>query len=49
MSSCSSYFTEYLNTLGEIEGLLSSHCCDVAVIVVDFYVDFDCCCPHASC
>ena len=31
----------YLNTLGELEGFITSHACDVNVIVGDFNVDFD--------
>ena len=31
----------YLNTLGELEGFITSHACDVNVIVGDFNVDFN--------
>ena len=31
----------YLNTLGELEGFIASHSCDVNIIVGDFNVDFD--------
>ena len=42
------FFPKYLNTLGEMEGFISSHCCDVVVNVGELNVDFDHCCPHAS-
>ena len=37
----SSSFADYLNTLGELEGFLDSHQCDVNILVGDFNVDFD--------
>ena len=40
-----SSFTEYLNTLGELKGLLLSHQCDVNVLVGYFNEDFDRCSP----
>ena len=40
-SSSFSYFTEYLNTLGEINGFIHSYHSDVVVVVGDFNVDFD--------
>ena len=40
-SSCSSLFNEYLNTLGELDGFIHSHPCDVVIIVGDFNIDFD--------
>ena len=43
-SSSPSYFTEYLNTLGELDGFIHSCHSDVVVIVGDFNVDFDRCC-----
>ena len=43
-SSSPSYFTECLNTLGELDGFIHSYHSDVVVIVVDFNVDFDHCC-----
>ena len=35
-----SYFTEYLNTLGELEGLIETEKCDVNMLIGDFNVDF---------
>ena len=35
-----SAFSEYLNTLGELQGFISSHQCDVTLVVGDFNVDF---------
>ena len=35
-----SYFTEYLNTLGELEGLIETEKCDVNMLIFDFNVDF---------
>ena len=43
-SSSPSYFSEYLNTLGELDGFIHSYHSDVVVIVGDFNVDFDRCC-----
>ena len=37
----SSSSSDYLNTLGELEGFLDSHQCDVNILVGDFNVDFD--------
>ena len=34
------YFTEYLNTLGELEGLIETEKCDVNMLIGDFNVDF---------
>ena len=31
-----------LSTLGELQSFITSHCCDVVLIVEDFNVDFDC-------
>lgn len=36
-----SFFSEYLNTLGELEGFITSQQCDVNFVVGDFIVDFD--------
>ena len=47
-SSCPSSYTEYLNTLGELEGFIYSHHCDVVAVVGDFNVDFDRCNPRAK-
>ena len=47
-SSSPSYFTEYLNTLGELDGFIHSCHSDVVVIVGDFNVDFDRCCQLTS-
>ena len=47
-SSSPSYFTEYLNTLGELDGFIHSCHSDVIVIVGDFNVDFDRCCQLTS-
>ena len=42
-SDCgSASYSEYLNTLGELEGFIFSHSCDVNIVVGDFNVDFDC-------
>ena len=36
-------YSDYLNTLGELEGLsFSIYSCDVNIVVGDFNVDFDC-------
>lgn len=35
-------FTDYLNTLGELEGFVNSHNCDGMFLIGDFNVDFDC-------
>ena len=35
-----SYFTEYLNTLGELEGFIETEKCDVNMLIGDFNVDF---------
>ena len=43
-SSSPSSFTEYLNTLGELDGFIHSYHSDVVVIVGDFNVGFDRCC-----
>ena len=43
-SSSPSSFSEYLNTLGELDGFIHSYHSDVVVIVGDFNVDFDRCC-----
>ena len=41
-AQCSSTSTdEYLNTLGELEGFISTQQCDVNIIIGDFNVDFD--------
>ena len=37
----SSFFSDYLNTLGEIEGFIDTQQCDVNLLVGDFNVDFD--------
>ena len=34
-------YSEYLNTLGELDGFIFSHSCDVNIVVGDFNVDFD--------
>ena len=34
-------YADYLNTLGELEGFIVSHSCDVNIVVGDFNVDFD--------
>ena len=47
-SSYPSNFTEYLNTLGELDGFIHSCHSDVVVIVGDFNVDFDRCCQLTS-
>ena len=47
-SSCSSSYTEYLNTLGELDRFIYSHDCDAVVIVGDFNVDFSRCSLHAK-
>ena len=39
--SVSSYYSEYLQTLGELEGFIESHQCDLNMLVGDFNVDFD--------
>ena len=31
----------FLHTLGELEGFIDTQCCDVAMVVGDFNVDFD--------
>ena len=36
-----SHFSDYLNTLGEIEGFIDSQQCDNIVLAGDFNVDFD--------
>ena len=36
----SSSFSDYLNTLGELDGFINSQNCDGLVIVGDFNVDF---------
>ena len=36
-----SYYSEYLQTLGELEGFIESHQCDLNILVGDFNVDFD--------
>ena len=46
LSDMPTYYTpdscySYLNTLGDLEGFITSHACDVNVIVGDFNVDFD--------
>ena len=33
--------SDYLSTLGELQSFITSHCCDVVLIVGDFNVDFD--------
>ena len=38
--SVSSCFSEYLNTLGELEGFIESQQCDYTLIAGDFNVDF---------
>ena len=35
-----SIITEYLNTLGELEGLIETEKCDVNMLIGDFNVDF---------
>ena len=41
-AQCSSTSTdEYLNTLGELEGFISTQQCDVNIMIGDFNVDFD--------
>ena len=39
--TASSYFSEYLQTLGELEGFIESQHCDINILVGDFNVDFD--------
>ena len=34
-------YSEYLNTLGELQGFIFSHSCDINIVVGDFNVDFD--------
>ena len=34
-------YSDYLNTLCELEGFIFSHSCDVNIVVGDFNVDFD--------
>ena len=36
-----SSFSEYLNTLGELDEFINSQQCDVNLLVGDFNVDFD--------
>ena len=42
---CSDYgassVSDFLHTLGELEGFIDTQCCDVAMVVADFNVDFD--------
>ena len=33
--------SDFLHTLGELEGFIDTQCCDVAMVVGDFNVDFD--------
>ena len=33
--------SDYLSTLSKLQGFITSHCCDVVLIVGDFNVDFD--------
>ena len=37
----SSFFSNYLNTLGEVEGFVDTQQCDVTLLVGDSNVDFD--------
>ena len=37
----STSYSDYLNTLGELEGFIVSHSCDANIVVGDFNVDFD--------
>ena len=37
----SSYYSDYLQTLGELEGFIESQQCDVKMFVGDFNVNFD--------
>ena len=36
-----SSFSDYLNTLGELEGFIESQHCDSTLVAGDFNVDFD--------
>ena len=36
-----SSFGDYMTTLGEMEGFIESHKCDVVIVVGDLNVDFD--------
>lgn len=35
------FFTDYLNTLGELEGFINSHNCDGIFLIGDFNVDLE--------
>ena len=36
-----SYFSKYVNTLGEPEGFVNTQQCDVNILVGDLNIDFD--------
>ena len=48
MPSSSLSSTEYLTTLGELDGFINSQICDIVVIVGDFNIDFDRCNHYTS-
>ena len=41
-------FGDFLNTLGELEGVLATHLCDVNILVGDCNADFDRCSPSTT-
>ena len=44
-----SFVSDFLHTLGELEGFIDTQCCDVTIVVGDFNVDFDRDGPLATC